>query len=79
MVTDLYYMAAISFFCQIHQYFVKIHRCGTNDYSGMLIDFQEEAPYEKIFNCCLTASHNSTIYYLGVFRTRCHLDKRIEM
>lgn len=47
MVTDLYYMAAISFFCQIHQYFVKIHRCGTNDYSGMLIDFQEEAPYEK--------------------------------
>lgn len=53
MVTDLYYMAAISFFCKIHQYFVKIHRCGTNDYSGMLIDFQEEAPYEKIFNCCL--------------------------
>lgn len=47
MVIDLYYLAAISFFCQIHQYFVKIHWCGTNDYSGMLIDFQEEALYKK--------------------------------
>lgn len=77
MVTDLYYLAAISFFCQIHQYFVKIHWCGTNDYSGMLIDFQEEALYEKIFNCCMMLC--ITKHYLGVYRPRCHLDKRIEM